>query len=393
MRDQNIFRVLKLRASYGKVGNDQISSSLFRPIAAQNIPYVFNGAEYLGIAFDQLSDPNLRWEVTKETDLGLDFSILKGRLSGTFDMYWKKTTDALVEVNVPGILGDPDNKYVTNAATVSNKGMELSLDWNQNINKDWRYNLNVNGAYNDNKIEELNGGQALSSGNVNGFLTTKTDNGQPIGSFFLLEMDGIFQTGEDITKSAQPNAKPGDIRYKDVDNNGVINDLDRVYQGSYQPKYTYGFNGGLNYKTFDFSFGTYGTAGGKIYNGKKAARGDFRDNIEAKVAQGRWTPNNPSNSIPRANVNPERASTYYLESANFFRINNLTLGYAIAPNMLSKVKIQSLRIYGSVQNLATFTSYSGFTPEVTSSSTLAGGIESNIYPTTRTFVVGLNVGF
>ncbi|HZH65847.1 MAG TPA: TonB-dependent receptor, partial [Flavisolibacter sp.] len=158
-------------------------------------------------------------------------------------------------------------------------------------------------------------------------------------------------------------------------------------------KYTFGFNGSVNFKTLDLSIGTYGTAGGKIYNGKKASRGDFRDNIEAEIARNRWTPNNPSTTIPRANLNQERASSYFLEKGDFFRINNLSLGYTLGSDMLSGIKIRSLRVYGSVQNLATFTSYSGFTPEINNGSVLAGGIESNIYPTTRTFVLGLNVGF
>jgi len=393
MSNQNIFRALKLRASWGKVGNDQIASSLFRPLATQNQPYFFNGAEYLAIAFEQVSDPNLRWEVTKEFDLGLDFSVLNGRLSGTLDFYNKKTVDALVQVNIPAILGDPDNRYVTNAGNISNRGVELTLDWNQSINRDWRYNLNVNGAYNQNKIEQLNGGQALFDGNVAGTFTTKSENGQPIGSFFLLQMEGIFQDADEIAKSAQTNARPGDIRYRDVNGDKVINDEDRVFLGSYQPKFTFGINGGMNFRNFDMSFGTYGTAGAKIYNGKKSARGDFRDNIEADVARNRWTPNNPSTSVPRANLQQERASSYFLERGDFFRINNLTVGYTLPGDAASRIRMRSLRIYTSVQNLATFTSYSGFTPEINNGSVLAAGIESNIYPTTRTFVLGLNVGF
>jgi TonB-dependent starch-binding outer membrane protein SusC len=398
MNSQTIFRTLKLRASWGRVGNDQIGSSLFRPLARQNLSYFFNGTEYLGIAFDQVSDPNLRWEVSKETNLGLDFSVIKGKLSGTLDFYSKKTVDALVSVNIPGILGDPDNTYITNAGTISNRGVELSLDWNQSINSNWRYNLNVNGAYNQNKIDQLNGGQALFDGNIGGSFTTKSDNGQPIGSFFLLEKVGIFRDAAEIARSAQTNARPGDIQYRDVNGDNVINDDDRVFFGSYQPKFTYGVNGGVSFKNIDLSFNTYGTAGGKIYNGKKAARPDGRDNIEASVARNRWTPNNPNSDVPRANLGQERASSYFLESGSFFRINNLTVGYTLSSGSLSALRIRSLRVFGSIQNLATFTSYSGFTPELLSSDAnrspvLAGGIESNIYPTTRTFVLGLNVGF
>jgi hypothetical protein len=152
-------------------------------------------------------------------------------------------------------------------------------------------------------------------------------------------------------------------------------------------------NGSLTYKSFDLSVGGYGTGGGKIYNGKKAARGDFRDNIETEVANNRWTPNNPSTKIPRANTQEIPHSTYFLEKGDFFRINNLTVGYTLKSDMLTKVKMQSLRLYATVQNLATITNYSGFTPEISTGGTLAAGIEQAIYPTTRTFDFGLNVSF
>ena len=394
MDNQKIFDNVKLRASYGKVGNDGIPSNLFIPLATINLPYFFNGQELLNIRLAELADQNLQWEVTTETNFGVDFTLSKNRLSGTVDVYNRKTEDALVRIKVPSILGDPNDEYITNAASFTNKGVELSLDWKDNISKDWKYNIGGNVAFNKNKINSLNGGQAISDGGVGGQgTTTKSDNGQPIGSFYLWEVEGIFQTAAEIAASAQPGAKPGDLRYRDVDKNKVINADDRVYQGSYQPKVTYGVNGGVSYKLIDFSFGGYGTGGGKIYNGKKAARGDFRDNIETDVANGRWTPNNPGNTIPRANTNELPASTYFLEKGDFFRINNLTLGYTISNSMLSKMKMQSLRIYVTAQNVATFTKYSGFTPEISTGGTLAAGIESAIYPTTRTFAFGINVGF
>ncbi len=394
MESQEIFANLKLRGSYGKVGNDGIPSNLFIPLATINLPYFFNGIEFLNIRLAELADKNLQWEVTTETNIGLDFAVLDNRLNGTVDLYSRKTEDALVRIKIPSILGDPNDEYITNAATFTNKGVELSLDWRDNIGKDWKYNIGGNVAFNKNRINSLNGGQAISDGSVGGQgTTTRSDNGQPIGSFFLWEVDGIFQNAAEIAGSAQPGAKPGDLRYRDIDKNNVINAADRVYQGSYQPKVTYGVNGGANFKTFDFSFGGYGTCGGKIYNGKKAALGDFRDNVETKVANGRWTPNNPSTTIPRANTQELPASTYFLEKGDFFRINNLTLGYTLGHSMLSKLKIQTLRFYVAVQNVATFTKYSGFTPEISNGGTLAAGIEAAIYPTTRTFAFGVNLGF
>ena len=393
MGDQNTFSNLKLRASYGKVGNDGIPSSLFIPLATQNLPYFFNGAEILNIRIAELADPSLKWEVTTEKNIGLDFSLLKNKLSGTLDVYNRRTEDALVRIKVPAILGDPNNEYITNAATFTNKGVEFSLNYANNISRDLKYNIGGNIAFNNNKIEKLNGGQAIPDGGVGGQgTTTLSDNGQPIGSFYLWEVDGIFQTAAEIAGSSQPNAKPGDLKYRDVNGDKKIDASDRVFQGSYQPKYTYGINGGLSFKEFDLSVGGYGTGGGKIYNGKKAARGDFRDNIETKVALNRWTPNNTNTGVPRANTNELPASTYFLEKGDFFRINNLTVGYTLSTKKLEAVKMQSLRIYFTAQNLATFTKYTGFTPELSNGGTLAGGIESFIYPTTRTFAVGVNVG-
>ncbi len=396
MDDQKIFSNLKLRASYGKVGNDGIPSNAFIALATSNLPYFFNGAEVLNFRLEQLYDPQIQWEIATEVNFGLDFSMLKNKLSGTIDVYDRKTTDALVRIKIPTSLGD--DEYITNAASFTNKGVELGLNWVDNIDKDWKYNIGGNIAFNKNRIENLNGGQAIPDGGVGGQgNTTLSDNGQPIGSFYLWEVDGIFQTAAEIAGSAQPSAKPGDLKYRDVDGNKVIDAKDRVFQGSYQPKFTYGINGGLSYKSFDLSVAGYGTGGGKIYNGKKAARGDFRDNIETEVANNRWTPNNTNTTIPRANLNELPASTYFLEKGDFFRINNLTIGYTLPIKTLSVIKMQSLRVYAAVQNLATFTNYSGFTPELTPtgdrSSTLAGGIESSIYPTTRTFAFGVNVGF
>ena len=402
------FDQLKIRGSWGEVGNDNIPSNAYTPLATANVPYFFNGSQYNGISFDAAADKNLKWETSKEYDLGLDFAVLHNRLNGTIDVYDKKTTNALIFVNFTGVyVGDVDNQYLTNAASFRNKGLELSLNWNDNIDKNWKYSVGGNIAFNQNRVIGLNGGQALFDGNLNGFLVTKTDNGQPIGSYFLRQFDGIFQNAAQIANSAQKGAQVGDIRYKDISGpngkpDGVIDDFDRAFSGSYQPKYTYGITGSVSYKTFDLSFNTYGTHGGKIYNGKKQLTGSNPyDNIETKVAQGRWTVNNPSNSIPRATLGTLPASTYFLESGSFFRINNITLGYTFPKPFLTKAKFQNLRIYVTTQNPFTFTKYSGFTPELASPinsttstpSTTNAGIEQAIYPSTRSLSGGINFSF
>ncbi|MBC7888160.1 MAG: TonB-dependent receptor [Ferruginibacter sp.] len=403
MKDQGIFNNLKLRGSWGRVGNDNIPTSLYYSIATTNVPYYYDATRnrYLGISFDNVTDKNVKWEVTDEFDIGLDFSILDRKLTGEIDYYQKKTNDALIYVNIPAILGDPDGKYITNAANFENKGIELGLTWSDKIGKDWNYSISGNVAKNKNQILNLNGGQALFDGQVGDFFTTKSDNGQPIGTFFLLQADGIFQNAAEIAKSAQLGAKPGDLRYRDISGaagipDGKIDDNDRAFSGSYLPKITYGINGNVGYKKFDLGFNSYGTSGSKIYNGKKAIRGTAAtDNIETSVAIGRWTPNRPSNTIPRANLDKLPASTYFLESGDFFRLNNLTIGYSLGGNVAAKAKINSLRVYVTAQNLFTITPYSGFTPEIYKGdgTPLNGGIELNTYPSTRTFAFGVNLGF
>lgn len=400
MKSQTFFSNLKLRGSWGKVGNDGIPSSVYLPLATVNIPYFFNGQQYLGISFDQLPDRNVKWETNEEFDVGLDFTVLNNHLSGQVDVYRKKTKNALVVVNLPAIIGDADNSFITNAASFENSGVELTLAWSDQVGKDWNYSIGGNIAYNKNRIVGLNGGQALFAGTVgNQGFTTKSDNGQPIGSFYLLQNDGVFQTDEE---AAPWGGQAGDLRYKDLSGpdgkpDGKITDLDRDFSGSYQPKILYGTNLKVGFKSFDLSIDGYGTGGAKIYNGKKATRGtNPRDNVETDVVNSRWTVNNKSMKEPRANLGNLPASTYFLESGNFFRINNVTLGYTLPAAILAKAHITRLRLFLTAQNLVTFTRYSGFTPELLSSDArpaLNSGIELNAYPSNRIFAFGVNMGF
>lgn len=408
MDDQQIFDNLKIRASYGRVGNDQIATTAYLPIARLNIPYFFDmpATETTGILLDELADENVQWEITDEFDIGLDFAFLNNRLSGEIDYYHKKTQDALVFVNIPGILGDNNGLFTTNAASFENKGVELALTWNDQPAEAWSYSISGNIAYNRNRVLNLNGGQALFSGRISDFFTTRSDNGQPIGAFYLREAIGVFENQEQIDGSAQPDAQPGDLIYRDVSGpdgkpDGTITDFDRQYFGAYLPKLSYGLSANLNYLNFDLSIGTYGTAGGKIYNGKKNLRGtDPRDNLETEEVTRRWTPDNPRTGVPRASFGKLPASTYFLEKGDFFRINNLTVGYTLPKRVLSAIHATNLRVYATVQNLATFTGYSGFTPELmppadsaTDPGILNAGVDTNTYPTTRRWALGVNLSF
>jgi TonB-linked SusC/RagA family outer membrane protein len=432
MKNQQTFSFLKLRGSWGILGNDNIPTNAYINTATVNLPYFFDNTITLGTALQDTKDANLKWETTHQFDFGLEFTLLNDRLSGEVDYYNKKTKDALVVVNIPSILGDPNNAYITNAASFKNTGYEVSLNWKDNITKELSYSIGGNITFNKNEITNLAGGQALLGGSVGQqSFVTRTDNGEPVASFYVLRSLGVFQSQAEIDayrnkdgKVIQPDAKPGELKYEDANGDGVIDNNDKQYVGSYQPKFYYGFNLGLNYKGFDLTADFYGSGGNKIYNGKKAFRYETTDNIEADFADNRWKPDRPSTTDPQVLTLSMPASTYFVESGAFLRCNNLTIGYSLPSQTLKAIGISRFRVYLTSQNLFTLKKFSGFSPELPggtidfdnsinnrinnrsgtgSSSTgnntnntsgvLDAGIELNAYPTTRTFAFGVNVSF
>ncbi|QNL51223.1 TonB-dependent receptor [Olivibacter sp. SDN3] len=399
MQNQNVFDFLKFRGSYGILGNDNIGTALYIVTGGINIPYFFDNGISLGTAIQDIKDGNLRWEKTEQIDFGVEFSLFNNRLKGEADYYNKRTSDALARVLIPAIFGDPDNTYVTNTASFRNRGVEFGLNWSDQVGSDFTYRLGGNITFNQNRVIGLAGGQAISAGGVGQQgVTTRTDNGQPVGSFYLLNAIGIFQSQEEIDNSPvygnRDNVQPGDLKYEDVNGDGIINADDRIFAGSYQPKFYFGFNVGFEYKGFDLSADFYGNVGNQIYNGKRAFRYQPTDNIEASFAQNRWTPENPSQTDPRIIDTAVPASTYFMESGDFLRLNNLTVGYSLPSALLSKSKwINNLRLFATSQNLFTLQKFSGFSPELRGGDILASGIELNIYPTTRTFAFGISAGF
>ncbi len=397
MKTQSLFNFLKFRSSWGILGNDNIGSNAYILTAAVNIPYFYNNGLTLGSAIQDIKDQQLKWERTQQVDVGLDFALLDNRLTGEIDYYNKTTRDALAFRVIPAIFGDPDNQFLTNIASFRNRGFEFVLNWKESMKAGFGYSIGANLTLNNNQIVGLNGGQALLAGGVGqqGFVT-RSDNGQPVGSFFVLNATGVYQNQAEIDASPvfgnRADRRPGDLRYQDVNGDNVINADDRIYAGSYQPKLYYGINLGLNFKGFDLAADIYGNAGNKIYNGKKAFRFENTDNIESAYADARWTTSRPSQTDPRLITAATPASTYFVESGSFVRLNNLTLGYTIPTALREKVKLRAARIYITSQNLFTIKQFSGFSPELPGGA-LDSGIELNSYPTTRTFAVGLNVGF
>lgn len=404
MQDQNLFDLLKLRASYGKVGNDQIPTNAFSVVVAGNLPYPFSGMDNsstVGSQINQIIDPNINWETTEEVDVAVEFEMFDSKLSGEVNYYNKKVENLLIEVPILGTVGDVNGVIVTNVGSAENKGVEVVLNWRDEINEDWSYNIGGNVTFNQNRLVALNGGQAVLGGSIGAAqgLITRTDNGEPVGSFHVLKVLGVFNSGAEVNAYVdgegdmiQPTAKAGDFKYWDKNADGVINDEDRVFAGSYQPKAYYGINAGVNFRQWDLSLAIYGNAGNEVYNGKKAVRVEGRDNVERDVVYNRWTSGNQTQSEPSANVGNLPASTYFVESGSFARINNLTIGYTFKPAQLQRLRIASLRVFATSQNLFTYQKYSGFTAELPGTP-INSGIELSSYPTTRTIAAGLNIGF
>jgi TonB-linked SusC/RagA family outer membrane protein len=404
MQSQNIFDQLKLRGSYGKVGNDQIPTGVYITNVDQNKAYPFNGIlsdATNGVQILNIKDPNIKWENTTEYDLAMEFAILNSKLTGEVNYYHKRVDNAFIGVSINKQVGDEDAEVITNVASVQNKGLEVVLNWKDQLSSNLTYTISGNVTFNNNKVIALNGGQNLLDGGIGaaqGFVTN-TDNGQPVGSFYVLKVVGVFNSDAEVEgyknsagKVIQETAKAGDFKYLDKNGDGQIDDRDKVFAGSYQPVAYFGLNFGLNYKHWDFSLSIYGNVGNKVYNGKKAVRVSGTDNVERDVVYNRWTSGNHTQSEPKANTGNLPASTYFVESGSFARINNLTVGYVFSPALLQHLKISSLRVFATSQNLFTYKKYSGFTAELPGGPTTSG-IELTAYPTTRTIAMGLNVGF
>jgi TonB-linked SusC/RagA family outer membrane protein len=411
MDNQKIFDFLKLKGSWGELGNSLIPSDASVNTLLGNIPYWYNSDSTGGVAgvntgslVPQIKDLNLKWEITKEYDLGLEYATLNNRLSGELDYYDKKVTNALIYVEVPGTFGSTSNPnssitpgdILTNGATIDNRGIEFSAKWHDNINKNLSYFVGGNLTMNRNRVLNLNGGLPYFDGNINGYFTTETKAGYPIGAFFLPQVTGVFQTQDQVNNYKSPSgallqgsAVPGDLIYK-FNPNGS---MDTTYQGSYQPKLYLGLSAGLSYKGIDFSIDLYSNIGNQVYNGKQQARVATKDNIEEYIATSYWTLQNKSETQPAPNGGNLPASSYFLSSGTFYRINNATLGYTLPVKLLNRQRvINSLRIYASAQNPVTIKKYKGFSSELPGSDPTNAGIELGTYPTTRTFAFGVNLG-
>lgn len=411
---------LKLRASWGKLGNQDMGSNYPTKVLIANTTdndgynTVFGSTETAGFGRYEatLANPDLKWEVTTQTDLGLDISFLN-KFDFGFDYFIKKSSDVLLEIPVPSLAG-VDGGMMVNAAEVRNRGFDMNLSYNTKV-KD--FNISAYGNFSKVKNEVLSmgtGNRNMFTSSYRGTNITRTRVGEPIAHFYGYKNGGVFKSQEEIDayvnekgEKIQPAAKVGDLKFLDLDGNGKIDSNDQTNIGSGFPDFTYGFGADLEYKGFDLSFFFQGVAGYDIFNAIKY-EGMFVDpryNQFAAILDRYHPTNNPGGNGPRVTIkdtnNNRRMSDYYVDKGDYLRLKTLTFGYTFNRNTIKKLGLQKLRVYATVQNLLTFTSYKGFDPELgeTYANELDSygvteiGVDRGQFPQPRTFIMGVNINF
>lgn len=397
---------LKLRGGYGVLGNQEIDNYQYSSTITTGINYPDGNDGLLQGAFPKnFANPDIKWEETAMTNVGIDFMAFNNRLSLTADYYVKNTKDILLTVPIP-ISSGGANDPIRNAGKIRNNGFEFNLGWMDQPNPDISYGINLIGSFNKNKVIAMGSESgSIKGGSTNQNITTsETKAGYPIGGYWLISTAGYFNSQEEVDayakdgKKIQPAAEPGDIKFVDANNDGVINDDDRVFQGSPFPDFTFALNGNMRYKNFDLSIGLQGVLGNKIYNATRQTLEDVTkgSNFLASCLD-YWTPENKNASHPRLtwddpNRNTRAESDRYLENGSYLRLRSVQLSYTF-PQTWFKGAIQHARVYINAENLFTITSYSGYSPDVNADNANYRGFDNFIYPTNRTFMLGLNVTF
>lgn len=398
-----VVNFMKVRGGYGIVGNDNIGDFAFLSTVGGGRNYAFgtSGAYYNGVSPNSPSNPDLKWEQTAQLNIGFEATVLR-EINVTFDWYKKVTSDILMNPRIPAYVGAISNP-AANVATMENKGVELELGYRKNIGD---VNISVNGniSYLQNRVTDLGRGVDYLSGGqsfqASTYPITRTAVGHAINSFYGFRKLGIFQTEADVQahkngegQVIQPNAKPGDFIWDDVDGDGAITEADRTFIGDPTPNWSYGLTFNVSYKGFDFLIFGQGVAGNMIFQGLR--RLDVANANYQSKALGRWTGEGTSTDYPRLidgdpNGNFANPSNFYLEKGDYFRFKTVQLGYTLPDQLISKAGISKVRVYVMAENLLTFTKYTGYDPEI------GGGVMSidrGIYPQARGYMLGLNFTF
>ncbi len=393
---------LKIRVSWGVNGNQEIGNYRFVSTINNSVRgYTFGGGYAVGASPSYIENADVHWEESEQLNFGADFGFFNNRLSGTLDYYIKTTKGLLETIPIPAHVGNAPP--AANIGSVENKGIELGINWRSSegpIN----YSLGFNVSKNKNTVTHIGNDEKVLPGATwatSGFVT-RIEEGLPIGYFWGYQTDGIFQNQNEVFQHInsqgeilQDRAVPGDVRFVDVNEDGIINDDDRTMIGNPTPDWILGFNASIEYKGFDLSMLINGAYGHDIFNGMQ--RRDLRYTNQSTDILNRWTGEGTSSDLPRFSWsdpnNNNRISDLYIENGGFLRIKNLQIGYVLPATLLEKIGATNWRFYVSAENLLTFTNYSGADPEIGAMSSTDIGIDRGIYPQARTFRVGTSITF
>ena len=384
---------LKVRLGYGVTGNQEIGNYAF--VATYNTgTYPFGTNNSTALVSSTLSNPNIHWEEVRQTNFGIDLGLFNSRINLSLDAYIKNTNDMLVKASIPITSGFEDTTTTyTNAGKVRNKGVEMTLR-TINLQGPLSWETSVTATCNKNEILDLNSETPMYINQIGNSYVTMLKAGYPINVFYGYVTDGIFQNQKEVDMHAtQVGAAPGDIRFKDLNNDGVINDEDRTVLGNPNPNWFFSMSNNLSYRGFELSVFLQGVAGNKIYNANNIDNeGMSAAYNQTTAVLNRWTGEGTSYSMPRAvwgdpNQN-SRVSNRFVENGSYLRLKNITLSYSFPKKWMQKIQIENARLSFSCENVATLTGYSGFDPEVD-----VNGIDQGRYPISRTFSMGLNFNF
>lgn len=395
---------LKLRGSYGTLGNDAIGNDRFRSVLSGEATYVFDNTLVNGVAIGVLPNTAVKWESDTKLDVGIDAKMFNSKLEITADYFNNTRNDLLISgTPISGINGGnaPGSGTPTiNAGTVKNSGFELELNYKNNI-KEFNYSLGFNITTINNKVTEVKNSTGFIEGGAFGvgqLAPTRMEVGQTMGVFYGYQTDGIFQNQTEVNEHPSQEALgavavPGDIRFKDVNGDGKIDVDDRTYIGDPIADYTLGFNLNLNYKNFDFVAYSYASVGNEMIRNYERTENKLN---KLNYVLGRWTGEGTSNEVPRVTAGPSANnlfSDYFVEDASFLRIQNIQIGYSLPLKYIKTIGLSKVRLYASANNVYTFTNYKGYDPAANSGDPISGGIDYGFYPTPRTYMLGLNVNF
>ncbi|OYU79429.1 MAG: SusC/RagA family protein [Flavobacterium sp. BFFFF1] len=403
--EERFVSFMKLRGSYGSLGNDRIGNNRYASLLNGEATYVFDGALANGTAIGTLANPEVLWEKAKKLDIGLDFNFWKNRFTVVADYYDESRKDLLIDgLPVSGIAGGSapgSGSPTVNAGTINNSGLEFSIGYAQSLSDKFKIDLNYNFTTIRNRVTDVKGEDNILQGGNFGVgqpPISRMQEGYAIGYFYGYQTDGIFQNADEV--NAHPSqialgaeAQPGDIRFKDLNGDGVITALDKTNLGDPIPDLIMGFNLSMVYKGFDFSVYTYASLGNDIVRNYERTLSDVN---RLDYVLDRWTGEGTSNTVPRvttAATGNNVFSDYFVEDGSYLRIQNMQLGYTLSRDFTSKIGIDKLKLYVAANNLYTFTKYKGYDPGAVGSAPIGGGIDNGSYPAVRTYMLGVNINF